>query len=232
MEPAPPHAQPHGHDHQHAHSHSQAHGHSHDRGWAGFVRYASLLPLMWTSEMSTAVVGLAAPQRGERVVDLGCGMGAATVAAARSGASVVAVDPTPFMRHILGLRRLAQRARQRISVVDGAAEAIPVADGSIDALWSVNTMHHWTDLDRALGELHRVLRPGGRLVLVDESFDDPAHPFHERFGRRRAGHGHRFDVVDPVEMAARLRRLGFASVEGSLASVAGRPVKLVRGVKG
>lgn len=196
------------------------------------MRYAGLLPVMWTSEVSAAVVGLVAPQRGERVVDLGSGMGPATVVAARSGASVVAVDPTPFMRRILGLRRLAQRARPHISVVDGAAEAIPVASGSVDALWSVNTMHHWTDLDRALGEIHRVLRAGGRLVLVDEDMDDPAHPFHERLKRRRAGHGHHFDTIDPVDMAARLRRLGFASVEGALAPVAGRPAKLVRGVKG
>ena len=196
------------------------------------MRYARLLPQMWTSEITASVLDLVAAQRGERVVDLGAGMGAATVVAARSGAFVVAVDPTPYMRGILGLRRLAQRARRRISVVDGAAEAIPVADGSVDALWSVNAMHHWTDLDRALGEIHRVLRPGGRLVLVDEDFDDPAHPAHERFRRGRAEHGHHFDVIDPIEVAARLQRLGFASVGGSLSKVGGRPAKLVQGVNG
>jgi ubiquinone/menaquinone biosynthesis C-methylase UbiE len=136
------------------------------------------------------------------------------------------------MRRILGLRRLAQRARPRISVIDGAAESIPVGDGSIDALWSVNAMHHWTDLDRALREIHRVLRPGGRLVLVDEDFEDPAHPWHEQHRQRRAGHGLQFDVIDPVEVAARLGRLGFASASGSLERVAGRPAKVVRGVKG
>ena len=120
----------------------------------------------------------------------------------------------------------------RISVVDGAAEAIPVADGSVDAVWSVNTMHHWTDLDGALGEIHRVLRPGGRLVLVDEDMDDPAHPFHERLRRRRTEHGHPFEVIDPVDVAARLRRLGFTSVHGSQEPVAGRPARVARGVRG
>lgn len=193
------------------------------------MRYAGLLPRMWTSDVSEAVVALAAPQHGERVVDLGAGMGPATVVAARTGAYVLAVDPTRFMRRILSLRRLAQDARARISVVDGAAEFIPVSAGTVDALWSVNAMHHWTDLDRALGEIHRVLRPGGRLVLLDEDFDDVAHPWHAQFKQRRAGHAHRFDVIDPVDIAARLRRLGFASAEGSMAQVAGRPAKLVRG---
>ena len=234
MKPAPQHdhRHGHGHDHQHDHGHSHMSGHSHDRGWAGFVRYARMLPLMWTSEVSTAVIGLVAPQPGEHVVELGSGMGPATVAAAQSGAFVVAVDPMPYMRRILGVRRLAQRARRRISVRDGAAEAIPVADGGVDALWSVNAMHHWTDLDRALGEIHRVLRPGGRLVLVDEDFDDPAHPWHERFQSRRAEHRQHFDVIDPVALAERLQQLGFASVSGSLEQVAGRPAKVVRGVNG
>ena len=231
MKPPPRHDHQHGHGDGHDHRHSHRSGHSHDRGWAGFVRYARLLPLMWTSEVSTAVLGLVAPQRGERVVDLGSGMGPATVAAAHSGAFVVAVDPTPYMRRVLGLRRLAQRARRRISVLDGAAEAIPVADGSVDALWSVNAMHHWTDLDRALGEIQRVLRPGGRLVLVDEDFDDPAHPSSERLQPGRAEHRHHFDVIDPVAVAERLQQLGFASVSGSLEQVAGRPAKVVRGVK-
>ena len=228
MDPAPEHP----HRHEQPHAPSRGHGHSHDRGWAGVVRYARLLPVMWRSEVSTAVVALAAPVRGERVVDLGSGMGPATVEAARRGASVVAVDPTPFMRHLLSVRRLAQRARRGISVVDGAAEAIPVVDGSIDALWSVNSMHHWTDLARALGEIHRVLRPGGRLVLVDEDFDNPAHPFHGALQRRRAGHGHPFEAIDPVDVAGRLRRLGFESVHGALEPMAGRPAKVVRGSKG
>jgi ubiquinone/menaquinone biosynthesis C-methylase UbiE len=187
---------------------------------------------MWRSDVNTAVVDQLALKPGERVVDLGAGMGAATVVAARAGAFVVAVDPTPYMRRILELRRVAQPGRDRISVVEGAAEAIPVESSSVDALWSINAMHHWTDLDRALGELRRVLRPSGRLLLVDEDFDDPAHPEHARFRRRHERHAHHFTVIDPAEIAARLRRLGLASVEGSKDRIAGRPAKIVRGAKG
>src|SRR5690348_6584039 len=82
------------------------HGHAHDRGLGGLLRYLRLLPYMWRSEVSQEVVNEVAPVPGERVVDLGAGMGSATVLAARTGATVLAVDPTSYMRRILGMRRL------------------------------------------------------------------------------------------------------------------------------
>ena len=66
---------------------------------------------------------------------------------------MVAVEPTPYMRRVLSVRRLGQRARSRIEVVDGAAEATGLADASVDAAWAVNSMHHWTDADAAVREL-------------------------------------------------------------------------------
>ena len=218
-----------GHEHGHEHGHHRHdHGHPHDRGLGGFLRYASKLPWMWRSEVSAAVVELVAPRRDERVVDLGAGFGPATILAARSGAFVVAIDPSPYMRRAITLRALAHGAP--VSVREGAAEALPLGDATADALWSVNAMHHFTDLDRALGEIHRALRPGGRLVLVDEDFDDPAHPWHERL--RRGRHRHPFPTIDPADVAARLDRLGWSSARGTLERLAGRPVKLVRGEKG
>jgi ubiquinone/menaquinone biosynthesis C-methylase UbiE len=158
-------------------------------------------------------------------------MGAATVEAARSGATVLAVDPTPYMRRILRLRRGWQRHREAIRVVDGAAESIPAADGSVDALWTVNTIHHWTQRDRACLELARVMRPGGRVLLVDEDFDDPSHPGHERSRAGRARHGHPFDDVDAEGVAASLTRAGFAAAQGSRSTVAGRPAKVIRATR-
>ena len=201
------------------------HGHNHDRGAKGILRYLRHAPRMWRSEINNAVIDLVAPDPGEQVVDIGAGMGPGTVLAARRGASVIAVEPTPFMRTVLTLRRLAQRSRHRITVTDGAAERLPVCDGTVNAVWATNTMHHWTDSDRAVAEIARVLVPGGRLVLVDEDFDNPAHPDHQRFGHRRGNlEDHGFHKVDAVQMGQRLLEAGLVDVDTSRTELATRPV--------
>jgi ubiquinone/menaquinone biosynthesis C-methylase UbiE len=214
--------------HDHA---GQGHGHDQDRGLRGFLRYMKMLPKMWRSPVTSEVVRAIAPQPGERVLDVGAGMGPATVLAAKTGASVLAVDPTPYMRRILSVRRLGQRRRAAIRVADGSAESIPADDRSVDASWTVNTMHHWTDLDAAVRELARVLRPGGRLLLVDEDFDAPEHPAFLRMQDRKAHRARHFTEIDPAVVAAKLKAAGFVNVEGSKVSMAARPVKMIRATR-
>lgn len=197
----------------------------------GFVRYMKMLPKMWRSPVSREVVRAISPRPGECVVDVGAGMGPATVLAAKTGASVLAVDPTGFMCRILAVRRLGQRRRAAIRVADGSAESIPADDHGVDAVWTVNTMHHWMDLDAAIHELARVLRPGGRLLLVDEDFDAPTHPAFAHMQRRRAHRDRHFAEIDPAVVAAKLVDSGFVSAEGSAGSMADRPVKVVRAVR-
>lgn len=208
------------------HEKHHGHAHEHDRGLWAVLRYLRLLPELWRSEVNTEVVRAVAPKRGERVVDLGAGMGAATFEAARAGAAVVAVDPTPLMRGILRLRRLWP-GRGGVTVAAGAAESIPVADGSVDAVWTVNAVHHWTERSKALRELARVVRPGGRVLLVDEDMDDPRHPWYERWRTSK----HHFEKVDPDALAADLLAAGFASARGSKTLLAGRPAKVISAVR-
>jgi SAM-dependent methyltransferase len=207
------------------------HGHHHDRGWRGVRRYLRLAPKMWSSPINQAVLGDLDLQRDERVLDIGAGMGAGTMRAARTGAHVVAIEPTPFLRAILRVRRLGQRARRCIVVLDGAAEHLPVTDASIDAAWAVNVMHHWVDVDAAIGELHRALRAGGRVLLVDENFDDPAHPEHDRVCAHRKHEDLHFDHVDPGAMSDKLTGAGFTVHEAATTQLAGRPAKVIRAIK-
>lgn len=92
---------------------------------------------------------------GRDVLDLAAGTGKLTRLLIATGANVVAVEPLAEMRaHITG-------AEAR----DGTAEAIPLPDASIDVV-TVGQAFHWFDREAALGEIRRVLRPGGGLGLV------------------------------------------------------------------
>lgn len=217
----------HDHDHDHDHeAHDHSHGHENDQGVRGALRYLRWLPQMWRSPVNDAVVELVGPQIGERVLDIGAGMGAGAMRAVGTGTSVVAVEPTPFMRRILRVRRLCSRRRRHVEVVDGTAEHLPVDDASIDAIWAVNTMHHWTDIEAGVAEIARALRPGGRVVLVDEDFDDPSHPDHERFGaaQNEDGHHHGFTMVEADQIIGLLQGAGLVDVERAPGEIAGRPV--------
>ncbi len=102
---------------------------------------------------------------GLRVLDLGAGTGKLTALLAELGADVTAVEPDQAM--------LAELRRQLPSVraLHGPAEAIPLPDGSVDAVLCAQSMH-WFDLSRALPEIARVLASGGALGAMWNSDDD------------------------------------------------------------
>jgi ubiquinone/menaquinone biosynthesis C-methylase UbiE len=207
---------------------NHAPGHGHDQGLKGMMKYLRFAREMWWSEINEATVARLAPQPGETVMDVGAGAGAGTMVAVKSGANVVAVEPTSYMRWVLWFRRLLLRVQDRVTVVDGSAESTGVKTGSIDAAWAVNTMHHWTNLEAGIAELARVLAPGGRALLVDEDFDDPSHPEYEKFGsKRREEHSHHFDAVDPGVVATELRRVGLAVRFAGADEIAGRPAIVI-----
>ncbi|MGI9605132.1 MAG: class I SAM-dependent methyltransferase [Acidimicrobiales bacterium] len=211
-------------DHEH-HDHDHHHGHHNDQGIAGALRYLRWAPSMWRSDINSAVIDLVDPKPGERVVDVGAGMGAGTVVASSAGASVVAVEPTPFLRAVLQIRRGLRRDRKRIEVIDATAEDLRLDDRSIDAIWAVNTMHHWTDPERGVAEIARVLRPGGRVVLVDEDFTDPTHPEFDKWGPGEGdGEHHGFTMVEARRMGELLTAAGLEEVDASNRKIAGRPV--------
>ena len=206
-------------DHGHHPDHHD-HGHHHDQGIGALLRYLRHLPSMWRSSVNDAVVAELAPNDHERVADIGAGMGAGVIPAAKTGAMVTAVDPTNYMRAILNARRMWQRARKRIEVVDGTAENIPLEDGAFDVVMAVNALHHFADVDAAAAEVFRVMAPGGRLMFVDEQFHDPEHP---EFGDMDPDHEHIFDAADLAEVVSALTDAGFEAIDGELTKIDGRP---------
>jgi ubiquinone/menaquinone biosynthesis C-methylase UbiE len=123
-----------------------------------------------------ALVAQAGLADGLRVVEIGCGTGNVTVRAKRAapGADVVGTDPDP-----LALARAQRKARglSGIRFERAYAQELPFADGEFDRALSSMMLHHLDeDVKKgALAELHRVLRPGGRLHIVDIGGHTTAH---------------------------------------------------------
>ena len=102
---------------------------------------------------------------GRRVLDLAAGTGKLTRQLVALGASVVAVEPGDAMRSLL------ERVVPEAEALAGSAEAIPLADASVDAI-TVGQAYHWFRPEEALAEMHRVLRPGGAVALLWNQWDE------------------------------------------------------------
>lgn len=120
---------------------------------AAAVAYAAHRPDYAPAAVRWALEGAPGP----RVLDLGAGTGKLTGTLVALGADVIAVEPDPAM--------LAQlrSALPDVRVLPGSAEAIPLADASVDAVLAGNALH-WFDMAVAGPEVARVLTPGGILA--------------------------------------------------------------------
>ncbi|WP_315836634.1 class I SAM-dependent methyltransferase [Bradyrhizobium prioriisuperbiae] len=96
---------------------------------------------------------------GKTVVDLGAGTGKFTAYLAKTGAHVIAVEPVTQMREKLS------HTLPEVEALSGTAEAIPLPDASVDAVTCAQAFH-WFATSAALTEIHRVLKPGGKLGLI------------------------------------------------------------------
>jgi len=99
------------------------------------------------------------------VLEVGAGNGLNFGHYPESVSSVLAVEPEPYLRGIA--ERKAARSPVAITVRDGTAERLPAADGTFDAVVASLMLCSVPDQARALGEMHRVLRPGGELRFME-----------------------------------------------------------------
>ena len=106
--------------------------------------------LRWASEQ----LGLAP---GAHVLDVGAGTGKLTRGLVALGFDVVAVEPGASMLHQL------RSAVPEVEALEGPAESIPLPDESVEAAFA-GQAYHWFDRERAVPELHRVVRAGGGLA--------------------------------------------------------------------
>jgi demethylmenaquinone methyltransferase/2-methoxy-6-polyprenyl-1,4-benzoquinol methylase len=164
---------------------------------------------------------------GDRVLDVGCGTGDLAFACKRAGASsVLGVD---FARPMLTHARAKTRTRDVRGVSLAAADAtrLPLADASVDVWCSAFVVRNIPDLDAALSEAFRVLRPGGRVGILEIPRMEPSllRPFARayfqvvvpRVGRLVSGHASAYrylpvsvdHFLSPPELASSLSAAGF-----------------------
>ncbi|MBL0886097.1 class I SAM-dependent methyltransferase [Myceligenerans indicum] len=148
---------------------------------------------------------LAGVRDGESVLDVGCGTGSLLMAVLDTapGAKVTGLDPDPRALEIAA--RKLRRARRKGTLVRGFADRLPADDDSVDHVLSSLALHHVPERDRAAfaREVARVLRPGGKVTILDMGGGEPG-PGHHPDGADRtddaaarpggqdhgAGHGH------------------------------------------
>jgi len=107
-----------------------------------------------------------APVDGDRCLEIGCGGGVLLERVLAAGASSVAgLDHSPDMLALSMARNAEALATERLALKLGDASAIPWADQSFDAVFTANMFFYIEDPAVVLGEVFRVLRPGGRLVI-------------------------------------------------------------------
>jgi ubiquinone/menaquinone biosynthesis C-methylase UbiE len=117
------------------------------------------------------ILELARLRASDRLLDIGAGTGLLALGAAARVERVFALDVSPAMCAHLE-RKFSRLGVENAEVVLDSATALPLADGAVDVVVSNYCFHHLRDAEkaRALAQIMRVLRPGGRLVFADVMF--------------------------------------------------------------
>ncbi|NND04500.1 MAG: methyltransferase domain-containing protein [Acidimicrobiia bacterium] len=129
--------------------------------------------------------------KAQSVLDIGCGPGAAVRAAAYVVKEATGVDRSEAM---IDIARRRSKSHNNVSFVVAGAEELPFPDGSFDRIWTIHAFHHWEDPAGGIAESLRVLRPGGRFLVIESETKG-------KHGLSRSG---------AETLAGRLRAAGFA----------------------
>ncbi|MEM6692839.1 MAG: methyltransferase domain-containing protein [Planctomycetota bacterium] len=136
------------------------------------------------------------PSAAGRVLDIGAGNGLVSVALAKAGWKVTALEPDPSQFVGAGaIRNIASEDNLPIKVVEQFGESMPFDDSEFDLVIARQVVHHAHDLDQMMAEVSRVLTPGGRFIMLRDHLVDSEddlvrfrdeHPLHNLYGGENA----------------------------------------------
>ncbi len=119
-----------------------------------------------TGEDLARLENLLKPHSGAKLLDVGTGGGHVSYLAAKYVREVTAYDMSREMLDAV-TKVAKERGLSNISTEQGVAEKLPFDDGVFDIVASRYSAHHWRDVGMGLREIHRVLKPGGLLIMID-----------------------------------------------------------------
>ena len=163
-------------------------------------------------EQRRAVLQALAPSPGERALDIGAGPGLLTAEMAAAVGPAGRVEGIDTSASMVEMARARCAAMPWVALRQDDAMALPFPDGAFDAATATQVYLYVRDLDRALAELHRVLRPGGRALVLDTDWDSLVWHTTDRARMARvlaAWEDHFVDAHLPSHLAPALRRAGF-----------------------
>jgi SAM-dependent methyltransferase len=158
---------------------------------------------------------------GERGLDVGCGPGFLACELARevgAGGRIAATDESPDMLAAAGERARREGVRERVALVRGDAARLPFRPASFDFVVAVQVYLYVPDIEGALADAARVLRRGGRLVVVDTDWDSCVWLTGDRERHRRVMEARLADFVHPhlpPRLPGLLRRAGLELVRAA-----------------
>ena len=141
------------------------------------------------------------------IADLGAGEGAFALLLAERATRVIAVDTSAKMIEV-GREQARRNAVTNIEFRLGDMEEVPIDDGAVDLVFFSQSLHHALHPDRAVSEAHRILAPGGRIVILDLA--------KHRFEEARELYADEWLGFSESDLEAMLLQAGFTQVQTSV----------------
>jgi len=147
------------------------------------------------------------------ILDVGCGGGRTIekLASAASKGKVYGIDYSPASVAVARATNADSIAAGRVDVQQGSVSKLPFADDTFDVVTAVETHYYWPNLTDDLREIQRVLKPGGKLLIIAETYKGRRHDFVYRPAMMLL----RATYLTPDEHREALTSAGYADVEVS-----------------